>query len=362
MDFVAWCGNTLRYEDYPRVRLNMEPEPYGKAWGTPGNDLDVPALHRQVEETLGSAWESWQWLYQRLGDIWSRELLITLLAYRSIGWRYVSLPLNNGIFWAQLKKLSLEELELHKKGFSGFKDGPQSLSKFDLSKYGFEGFVYTDAFGLFSKFLYPQYIYRGEDFLLEPSPGSYVIDCGACFGATSVHFAQRVGPQGRVLSFECLPDNLDIYRKNVSLTPTVLDRIQLVESPVWSEKGLEMEITGKGPGAQVHILAKGQKSADGGSVVRSTSIDTEVDRLQFPRVDLIKMAIEGSEYEAMKGARRTLERFKPALAISVYHKLCDFYDIPQLVDGWGLEYDFYLQHSTPHGDETVIFGTPKRPN
>jgi hypothetical protein len=39
----------------------------------------------------------------------------------------------------------------------------------------------------------------------------------------------------------------------------------------------------------------------------------------------------------------------------VYHKLIDFFEIPQLLHGLNLGYRFYLQHSTVHGDETVLF-------
>lgn len=360
MAFVAWCGETQRNVEDARIRLNMPREPYGQEWGSPGNDLDLATLQAQVERNLGNAWPSWEQLYRKLNDASSRELLVTLLAYRSIGWRYVRLPLNNERFWNKLAEVGREELALRSQGSAAFTAGPYSLVKFDLSKRGLSGEIYSDTFGVFNEFLYSQYVYRGEDFIIAPRPGDYVIDCGACFGGTSVFFAKHVAPEGRVLSFEFMPGNLQVYQTNVALNPDVSGQIDLVQAPVWSGKGLQMTIEGSGPAARVDPLPEGATVPEGSGikVVNSTSIDAEVARLGYPRVDLIKMDIEGSEYQALLGARATIERFQPTLALSVYHKLCDFYDFAEMLDSWGMDYRYYLQHSTPHGDETVIFCVP----
>jgi hypothetical protein len=62
-----------------------------------------------------------------------------------------------------------------------------------------------------------------------------------------------------------------------------------------------------------------------------TRIDTLVSELKLPRVDFIKMDIEGAEQEALRGARQTLARYRPRLAISAYHKREDPLEIPALV-------------------------------
>ncbi|GHT02451.1 hypothetical protein AGMMS50276_32370 [Synergistales bacterium] len=58
--------------------------------------------------------------------------------------------------------------------------------------------------------------------------------------------------------------------------------------------------------------------------VEVCSIDETIGTL----VTFIAMDIEGSELEALKGAERTIRNYMPKLAISIYHKIEDFWEIP----------------------------------
>ena len=71
------------------------------------------------------------------------------------------------------------------------------------------------------------------------------------------------------------------------------------------------------------------------------------------------MDIEGSELAALLGAEKTLCKFRPTLAVSVYHNLSDFWTIPRFVESLNLGYKFYLRHFTIHAEETVLFAVPE---
>ena len=72
---------------------------------------------------------------------------------------------------------------------------------------------------------------------------------------------------------------------------------------------------------------------------------------------IIKMDIEGGEYEALLGAEKIIKRNKPKLAISIYHKDEDFIRIPLLIHEWVPEYKLYvMQHSNTICD-TVLYAT-----
>jgi hypothetical protein len=64
---------------------------------------------------------------------------------------------------------------------------------------------------------------------------------------------------------------------------------------------------------------------------------------------------EGSELSALKGALGTLERFKPSLAICVYHKPNDWVDIPLFIHSLNLGYKMWLDHFTIYPEETVLY-------
>ena len=61
------------------------------------------------------------------------------------------------------------------------------------------------------------------------------------------------------------------------------------------------------------------------------------------KVDYIKYDVEGAEVDAILGSRRTIERYRPALAVSLYHRPSDLYEIPLLLHRINPEYRFYLR-------------------
>ena len=84
-------------------------------------------------------------------------------------------------------------------------------------------------------------------------------------------------------------------------------------------------------------------------------MDHLVETSEVPRIDFIKMDIEGSELAALKGGENVLRRDRPRLAISLYHRIDDFFAIPLWIDGLGCGYRFYLEHYSIHGEETVLY-------
>jgi hypothetical protein len=82
--------------------------------------------------------------------------------------------------------------------------------------------------------------------------------------------------------------------------------------------------------------------------------DLVIDR-QIQRIDFIKLDVEGSELAALRGAYASIQRFRPKLAISIYHKPNDFFEIYQFVNDLSLGYTFYLDHYTIWDEETVLY-------
>ena len=67
------------------------------------------------------------------------------------------------------------------------------------------------------------------------------------------------------------------------------------------------------------------------------------------------MDIEGSELEALRGAREVIRRDKPRLGICVYHRPEDILEIPMFIKELVPEYKLYIRHHSPHLNETVVY-------
>ncbi len=63
-------------------------------------------------------------------------------------------------------------------------------------------------------------------------------------------------------------------------------------------------------------------------------------------VDYIKYDVEGSEREALIGSQKTIEKYAPALLVSLYHRSEDLFELPQLVHKLHPDYKLYLRRMT----------------
>jgi hypothetical protein len=70
------------------------------------------------------------------------------------------------------------------------------------------------------------------------------------------------------------------------------------------------------------------------------------------------MDVEGCDLIALKGAERSIRRFRPTLAISLYDRSEDFFAIPLWIRDHCPGYQLHLDHYTIHQEETVLFGVP----
>lgn len=194
------------------------------------------------------------------------------------------------------------------------------------------------------------YFFERDGVRIQPEAGDCIIDGGACFGDTGVFFARAAGPQGRVYSFEPLPTHIDVIALNIDQNK-LEDRMFIVPNGLGETTN------------QVQAIAPelAQMSNPGFSLtnienaVPVISLDDFAAIQHLERVDFIKLDVEGFEIAALKGAARTIEAHRPRLAISLYHKPQDFFEIPIYLKTNYPFYKLYLDHYTIFQEETVLF-------
>lgn len=157
-------------------------------------------------------------------------------------------------------------------------------------------------------------------------PGDIVIDCGAHVGFF-VRAALKAGA-GLVVAIEIAPPNLTCLKRNL-YKEISSGKVIVYEKGVWDrDDHLDLNLfDNSGEDSVVFPPEQGKRSIK----AELTTLDKIVNRLRLQRVDFVKMDIEGSEQNALKGAAKTLIKFKPKLSVAVYHLKRDLDVIPALI-------------------------------
>ncbi len=143
-------------------------------------------------------------------------------------------------------------------------------------------------------------------------PGDTILDLGAYIGTSAALFSHLTGPQGQVYSFE--PIHSQALQKNIEINN--LTNVECVPAAVGDENR-HISFTQSDLGVSSR-QANSNESKNFHTVPQIT-VDEFVAERGLKKVDFIKMDIEGAEEPALRGALKTLERFKPKLSIASYH-------------------------------------------
>jgi FkbM family methyltransferase len=166
-------------------------------------------------------------------------------------------------------------------------------------------------------------------------PGDVVYDLGSNVGFYTLLASVLSGPRGRVFSFEPVPENLDFLRKHLAINNVTNCTVYAAAVGAWSGTANFL------PGAE---RSSGRlDSAAGSLAVTTLALDDLVAGGQLPLPSVIKCEIEGGEFEALKGAAKTLATAFPAIFLATHGA-----GVPQ--DCCGLLHDLDYQLSSLDGN------------
>jgi len=169
------------------------------------------------------------------------------------------------------------------------------------------------------------------------------VDAGGFDGDTAIEFSKRYPDYKEILFFEPSSQNMKAARKRTKN----LKNVEYYTCGLSDEDGELSFSADNGSASAV--------SNSGNDSIRVTLLDKVVNK----SVSFIKMDLEGWEQKALSGCKNHIINDRPKLAIAVYHKAKDFYEIPSYILSLHKDYKIYIRHYTQGWSETIMYFLPK---
>lgn len=189
--------------------------------------------------------------------------------------------------------------------------------------------------------------------LLKPFTESVYVDCGAYEGDTVALF-HRCATSGykNILAFE--PDETNQAALQNSIKKNNIKNIEIIQKGVYDFEG-RLGFTESDVYSTIIDSNQSLQSQLNAVEIDVTTIDSV---MNGGFVDIIKMDIEGAEYKALLGAKSTIKKHKPRLAVCLYHNIEDFIEIPELILSMVPEYKLLLRHHSKSCTDTILYAVP----
>ncbi|MBF0095960.1 MAG: hypothetical protein HQM04_09420 [Magnetococcales bacterium] len=202
-----------------------------------------------------------------------------------------------------------------------------------LFRYQYHEMIMYYANICFRKFQYSDYV--------DIRDGDVIINCGVENGFEIPFFAAMVGRTGQIHCIDPFGfQYLDDYVK-----PTV----KYFDEVVINHEVALMDYTG-----QVTWKIAGEDRS-----FPCVTFEHFVESMGLDRVDLIKLDLEGTESVLLRSLLQMCKSFQCQLAISIYHSMQQYFDIPMFFMNNLADYSFYLDHYSFGRYETILYVIPE---
>jgi FkbM family methyltransferase len=178
--------------------------------------------------------------------------------------------------------------------------------------------------------------------LIRFSDEEVFVDCGAFLGETAESFVKEINGKGIYSGYKIFSFEPDIKNYEEMINHEIDGQICIPKG--CSDKKGFLTFSDDAAGSVI--------SDEGECVIETTTID---EALAGEKATLIKMDIEGAELSALKGAKRQIVENRPSLAISIYHKKEDLWEITQYINSLVKEYKLYLRLYAYSATDLVLY-------
>lgn len=213
--------------------------------------------------------------------------------------------------------------------------------------------------------LYDQIVFAGfpQERILNPFGGSIIgvcgnqyfdyfqsdteeeifVDAGCYDGSTSIDFIKWAKGWKKIYAFEANPSSAKKCKRRFA-EMGIMNKVDLFQKGTWSNKdSLPFNGDDFNEGAMI--------TNNGNTIIETIPIDDAI----RGGVTFIKMDIEGAEYQSLLGASEMIKKYKPKLAVCLYHKLEDIIEIPYIILSMNPDYKLAIRHYTTCSWETVSY-------
>ena len=180
--------------------------------------------------------------------------------------------------------------------------------------------------------------------IINLSSEEFFVDVGAYIGDTIENFIYHTqGNYKKIIAFE--PDNENMLSLNSYILENNINNIIVYKLATWNKKEKTKFYENGSLISQIYDK--------GNSITDVDTLDNVL--LNIIPTTFIKVNVEGSEYKTIEGAKNIIRRYKPKLAICVYHGVTDVYEIPLLIKKLVPEYKIYLRHYSESLLDTIFY-------
>jgi len=152
--------------------------------------------------------------------------------------------------------------------------------------------------------------------------------------------------------------NYPDYNK-IWLVEPIQESMRIAKRELSGYENIELLVCGVGEREEMLSMHEEKSfSTVYGNGVESVKIRTIDNIVQDEKVDFIKLDVEGAEFSALKGAQKTIQKYKPILAICIYHRARDWYLISEFILSLEKGYKIYLRHYMEGIFESVLYFIP----
>jgi FkbM family methyltransferase len=148
-------------------------------------------------------------------------------------------------------------------------------------------------------------------------PGSVFVDVGANVGCFTLRSSRRAGPEGRVLAVEASPRVFPYLAHNLMINGC--RNVYPVQAAAHEHDRRLVDFY-EAPSEKFGMGSLAPQFHAGPATVVTRTLDSLVQEYRLPRVDVMKLDVEGFEGAALLGAASVLREFRPP----VVFEFCDW--------------------------------------